>query len=192
TLIRKMPGDERQRFANLRAYYGFMWAMPGKKLLFMGGEFAQDREWNHDTGLDWHLLDDPRHAGMQKLVRDLNSAYREIGALHAHDCEPEGFRWLIVDDRDQSVFAWLRFGEPEDPPALVVSNFTPVPREGYRVGVPRGGSWREVINTDAAVYGGANLGNGGAVRAEDTASHGQPASVLLTIPPLATLVLVAS
>jgi 1,4-alpha-glucan branching enzyme len=192
SLIRKMPGDEWQRFANLRAYLGFMWTMPGKKLLFMGGEFAQEREWNHDTGLDWHLLDDPRHAGMQKLVRDLNSAYREIGALHARDAEPEGFRWVVVDDRDQSVFAWLRFGEPTDPPALVVSNFTPVPRTAYRIGVPRGGAWREVINTDAAVYGGANMGNGGAVRADDIASHGLPASVLLTIPPLATVVLVAS
>jgi 1,4-alpha-glucan branching enzyme len=192
SLIRKMPGDEWQRFANLRAYLGFMWTMPGKKLLFMGGEFAQEREWNHDTGLDWHLLDDPRHAGMQKLVRDLNSAYREVGALHARDAEPDGFRWVVVDDLDQSVFAWLRFGEPADPPALVVSNFTPVPRTAYRLGVPRGGSWREVINTDAAVYGGANMGNGGAVRADDIASHGLPASVLLTIPPLATLVLVAS
>jgi 1,4-alpha-glucan branching enzyme len=192
SLIRKMPGDEWQRFANLRAYFGFMWTMPGKKLLFMGGEFAQDREWNHDTGLDWQLLDDPRHAGMQKLVRDLNSAYRESGALHARDAEPEGFRWVVVDDRDQSVFAWLRFGEPTDPPALVVSNFTPVPRTAYRIGVPRGGAWREVINTDAAVYGGANMGNGGAVRADDIASHGLPASVLLTIPPLATVVLVAS
>ena len=192
SLIRKMPGDDWQRFANLRAYFGFMWTMPGKKLLFMGGEFAQEREWNHDAGLDWDLLDDPRHAGMQKLVRDLNGAYREIRALHARDCEPEGFRWVVVDDREQSAFAWLRFGEPDDPPALVVCNFTPVPRMGYRVGVPRGGVWRELINTDAGAYGGSNMGNGGSATAESIGAHGLDASVLLTLPPLATLVLVAS
>ncbi len=187
-----MSGDEWQRFANLRAYFGFMWTMPGKKLLFMGGEFAQEREWNHDTGLDWHLLDDPRHAGVQKLVRDLNHAYREINALHARDCEPGGFAWVVVDDRDQSVFAWLRYGHESDAPALIVSNFTPVPRHGYRIGVPRHGLWREMINTDAGVYGGSNVGNNGAIRAEGVASHGHDASLLLTLPPLATLVLLAS
>jgi len=192
SLIRKMSGDEWQRFANLRAYFGFMWTMPGKKLLFMGGEFAQEREWNHDTGLDWHLLDDPRHAGMQKLVRDLNHAYREIAALHARDCDPGGFDWVVVDDREQSVFAWLRHGRDGDAPALVVCNFTPVPRPGYRIGVPRSGLWREMINTDAAVYGGSNMGNGGAVRAEGIGAHGHEASLLLTLPPLATLVLLAS
>ncbi len=192
SLIRKMPGDPWQRFANLRAYFGYMWTMPGKKLLFMGGEFAQEREWNHDAGLDWFLLDDPRHAGVQKLVRDLNNAYREIPALHARDCEAGGFRWVVVDDREQSVFAWLRLGRDGDAPALVVCNFTPVPRHGYRVGVPRAGTWREMINTDAGVYGGSNLGNGGAVQAEGVASHGLDASVMLTLPPLATLVLLAS
>jgi 1,4-alpha-glucan branching enzyme len=192
SLIRKMPGDRWQRFANLRAYFGYMWTMPGKKLLFMGGEFAQEREWNHDTGLDWFLLDDPLHSGMQKLVRDLNGAYREIRSLHAHDCDPEGFRWVVVDDREQSVFAWLRFGQEGDPPSLVVCNFTPVPRHGYRIGVPRGGVWHEVVNTDAGAYGGSNLGNGGAIRADDAASHGLDASLSLTLPPLATLVLLAS
>jgi 1,4-alpha-glucan branching enzyme len=189
SLIRKMPGDRWQRFANLRAYFGFMWTHPGKKLLFMGGEFAQEREWNHDTGLDWHLLDDPMHAGMQRLLRDLNHAYRRTPALHVRDCESEGFRWVVMDDRDQSVFAYLRLGGPDDPPALVVCNFTPVPRSLYRIGVPRAGSWREIVNTDAALYGGSNLGNGGEVQAEETGSHGQPASLVLTLPALATIVL---
>ena len=191
SLIRKMKGDEWQRFANLRAYFAYMWTMPGKKLVFMGGEFAQDREWNHDAGLDWFLLDDPRHAGMQKLLRDLNRTYREIGALHARDCEPDGFRWVVVEDRDQSVFAWLRFGAEDDPPALVVCNFTPVPRCDYRIGVPRRGLWREIVNTDAAVYGGSNTGNSGGVQGDGPAQHGQPASLLLTLPPLSTLVLIA-
>ncbi|MBO0710848.1 MAG: 1,4-alpha-glucan branching protein GlgB [Acetobacteraceae bacterium] len=192
SLIGKMPGDDWQRFANLRAYLGFMWTMPGKKLLFMGGEFAQFREWNHDTGLDWHLLDDALHSGMQKLVRDLNRAYREVPALHRKDCDSDGFRWVVVDDRDQSILAWLRLGDPGESPALVVSNFTPVPREDYRLGVPQAGAWRELVNTDAAIYGGTNIGNGGVVRAESVTSHGLPASLALTLPPLATMVLIAS
>ena len=187
SLIRKMPGDLWQRFANLRAYFGFMWTHPGKKLLFMGGEFAQEREWNHDAGLDWDLLDDPMHAGMQRLVRDLNHAYRETPALYARDCEDEGFRWVVLNDRDQSVFAYLRFGGEADPPVLVVCNFTPIPRYGYRVGVPRGGNWREIVNTDSAIYGGSNLGNAGAVAAENVKSHGHEVSLSLTLPPLATI-----
>ena len=189
SLLGKMPGDEWQRFANLRAYFGFMWTHPGKKLLFMGGEFAQEREWDHDTGLDWGLLDRPRHASVQQLVRDLNRLYREIPALHRKDCNGTGFRWVVIDDRDQSVYVYLRFGEEADPPVLVACNFTPVPREGYRVGVPRAGGWLEVLNTDSEIYGGSNMGNGGCVQAQPIASHGLPASLELTLPPLATIVL---
>jgi len=192
SLLGRMPGDEWQRFANLRAYFGFMWTHPGKKLLFMGGEFAQEQEWNHDRGLDWFLLDGPYHARVQALVRDLNRLYRDNPALHRKDCGPDGFRWVVLDDRDQSVFAYLRFGDPEDPPILAVCNFTPVPRHGYRLGVPRGGEWHEILNTDAAAYGGANLGNLGEVEAEDVASHGLPASLTLLLPPLATVMLRAA
>jgi 1,4-alpha-glucan branching enzyme len=192
SLLGRMPGDEWQRFANLRAYLGFMWTHPGKKLLFMGCEFGQEREWNHDWGLDWFELDKPMHTGVQKLVRDLNRVYRENPALHRKDCEPDGFRWVVLDDRDQSVLAFLRFGDAGDPPILAVCNFTPVPRRGYRLGVPRGGAWQEIMNSDAAIYGGSNLGNGGEIQAEDVASHGLPASVALLLPPLATLILRAT
>ncbi len=190
SLIRKMPGDEWQKFANLRAYLGFMWTYPGKKLMFMGGEFAQDREWNHDIGLDWFLLDDPKHAGTQALVRDLNHAYRGHPALHEGDCDPAGFRWVVVDDAGNSVFAYLRQSPAGGKPALVVCNFTPVPRHEYRIGVPEAGAWSEALNTDAAGYGGSNLGNTGALHAEATPAHGFSASLSLTLPPLATLILV--
>ncbi|WP_262269524.1 1,4-alpha-glucan branching protein GlgB [Microvirga yunnanensis] len=190
SLISKMPGDRWQKFANLRAYFGFMWGHPGKKLLFMGGEFAQEREWNHDESLDWHLLGDSSHKGMQTLIGDLNGAYRAIPALHERDCEAKGFEWLVADDRDNSVIAWARRGDDENSLAVVVSNFTPVPREAYRIGVPLPGFYREAVNTDAAQYGGANVGNLGGVVAGDTPSHGQPCSLTLTIPPLATLILV--
>jgi 1,4-alpha-glucan branching enzyme len=192
SLIGKMPGDEWQKFANLRAYLGFMWTHPGKKLLFMGGEIAQGREWNHDTGLDWHLLDYPHHAGIQRLVRALNEAYRTHGALHRRDGDGSGFRWVVIDDREQSVFAYLRMGDEADKPVLVVCNFTPVPRTGYRVGVPCAGGWNEVLNTDAAVYGGSNLGNAGRVEAREQESHGLPASIDLVLPPLAAIVLTPS
>jgi 1,4-alpha-glucan branching enzyme len=191
SLLGKMPGDHWQKFANLRAYLGFMWTHPGKKLLFMGGEFAQEREWNHDHGLDWHLLDDPAHRGIQSVVRDLNATYKSLPALHERDCRGDGFRWVVIDDADQSVFAYLRFGDDGAAPVLVVCNFTPVPRYAYRLGVPQGGGWREVLNTDAAGYGGGNIGNAGFVHAEDVASHNLPASLLLTLPPLATIILVA-
>jgi 1,4-alpha-glucan branching enzyme len=192
SLLGKMPGDEWQRFANLRAYFGFMWTHPGKKLLFMGGEFAQEREWNHDVGLDWELLNNPRHASVQQLVRDLNRLYRETPALHRKDCDGGGFRWVVMDDRDQSVYVYLRYGEQDDPPVLVACNFTPVPREGYRVGVPQAGTWLEVLNTDSAIYGGSNMGNSGELLAEAVESHGQPASLMLTLPPLATIALRAA
>jgi 1,4-alpha-glucan branching enzyme len=190
SLLARMPGDDWQRFASLRAYYAFAWAYPGKKLLFMGQEFAQRAEWNFDAGLDWGLCDQPAHAGVRALVRDCNRAYRAERALHERDCEPEGFRWLVVDDAAASVFAWLRAGGDGAAPVVAVANFTPVPREGYRIGVPRAGAWREVLNTDATVYGGTGRGNAGRVVAEPVPSHGQPQSLSITLPPLATLWLV--
>ena len=191
SLFGKMPGDRWQKYASMRAYLGFMWTHPGKKLMFMGGEFAQEREWNHDHGLDWHLLDQPENKGVQTLMRDLNTLYKAVPALHALDCVAEGFRWVVLDDADQSVFAYLRLGGENSTPVLVVCNFTPVPRYGYRLGVPQGGAWREVLNTDAGVYGGSNVGNAGIVAADGNPSHGLPASLLLTLPPLATLILSA-
>jgi 1,4-alpha-glucan branching enzyme len=187
SLLGRMPGDAWQRLANLRAYFGFMWTQPGKKLLFMGGEFAQEREWNHDWQLDWDLLDDPRHRGVQRLVRDLNRLYAAEPALHARDCDPSGFRWLVADDRLDSVYAYLRLAG-NGRPMLAVSNFTPVPRPNYRIGVPVSGDWRVVLNTDAPTYGGSGfpLRNGAALPAP---SHGQPASLDLDLPPLATLIL---
>jgi 1,4-alpha-glucan branching enzyme len=190
SLIGKMPGDEWQKFANLRAYFGFMWTHPGKKLIFMGGEFAQHREWNHDAGLDWFLLDNAMNRGMQSLLCDLNAAYRTIPALHTKDAEPAGFAWVIMDDAEQSVYAYLRLGREGEAPALVVCNFTPMPRYLYRVGVPSAGFWREAVNTDGGIYGGSNLGNGGGLHAEQHACHNLPASLVLTLPPLATLILV--
>ena len=195
SLLGRMPGDEWQRFANLRAYYGFMWGHPGKKLLFMGQEFAQADEWSHERALPWELLAHERHAGVQRLVGDLNRLLREQPALHRQDGEAAGFEWVEPDDREHSVFAWLRHA-PGAAPVLVVSNMTPVPRAGYRLGVPApaaGGptAWREVLNTDSAHYGGSNLGNGGApLPAEPQPWQRQPASVVLTLPPLATLFLV--
>jgi 1,4-alpha-glucan branching enzyme len=188
SILGRMPGDEWQRFANLRAYYGFMWAQPGKKLLFMGQEFAQSAEWNADQPLDWFLTQYEPHAGVQRLVRDLNQLYRNTLALHRRDCEPEGFRWIVADDHEQSVFAWMRAGgEDAVRPVAAVSHFTPVLREGYRIGLPFAGRWREILNTDAAVYGGGDKGNGGFIWAETIPSHGYPASALITIPPLATV-----
>ncbi|HTW27323.1 MAG TPA: 1,4-alpha-glucan branching protein GlgB [Acetobacteraceae bacterium] len=192
SLLGKMPGDDWQKFANLRAYYGFMWTHPGKKLLFMGGEFGQRGEWNHDSGPEWWALDDPRHRGVQALIRDLNRLYREERALHVRDAAPEGFRWVVLHDADQSVYAYLRFGEENDPPVLIVCNFTPVPRYAYRLGVPRGGAWRELLNTDAETYGGSNVGNSGAVEAVSEPMHDLPASLELTLPPLGTIILRAA
>jgi len=188
SLFARMPGDEWRKFANLRAYLGFMWGHPGRKLLFMGGELAQRAEWNHDAQLDWGALQDARHAGVQSVVRDLNVLYRNLAALHAGDSSPEGFAWLVGDDVENSVFAFLR--QHGDNCVLVVCNMTPVPREGYRIGVPREGGWREVLNTDASGYGGSGMGNGGWVHAQNVASHGRPWSLELVLPPLATLMLV--
>ena len=184
SLIAKMTGDDWQKFANLRAYYGFMWGYPGKKLLFMGQEFAQWQEWNEAKSLDWNLLEYPLHEGMRRLVRDLNGTYRAKAALHARDCEGEGFEWLIADDRDNSVFAWLRKA-PGAKPVAVVTNFTPVYREHYDVPLPAEGRWREILNTDAEIYGGSGKGNGGAVEARRHADGRILADI--TLPPLATV-----
>ena len=195
SMLQKMPGDEWQKFANLRAYYGFMWGHPGKKLLFMGQEFAQANEWNHDAELPWGLLNNPLHAGVQKLVRDLNRLYCAHPALHRLDCEASGFEWLVSDDAAASVFAWLRCDGPPDKKnsVIVVSHFTPVPRNDYRLGVPAGvTAWVEALNTDSAHYGGSNLGNGARpLQLEPVPSHGHAQSIRLNLPPLATLFLVA-
>jgi 1,4-alpha-glucan branching enzyme len=190
SLLGKMPGDDWQKFASLRAYLGFMWGHPGKKLLFMGGEIAQRREWDHDGEIDWDLLHDPRHRGVQALVRDLNRIYRELPALHATDSRPEGFRWVVQDDARNSVFAFLRV-LPGEKPVLVVVNMTPSPQFHYRIGVPQSGYWREALNSDAGDYGGSGLGNAGGAQAHDAGHGGEAASIELTLPPLSTLVFAA-
>ena len=190
SMLGKMPGTAEERFANLRAYYGFMWGHPGKKLLFMGQEFAQPSEWNHDSQIDWAALDDPRHAGVQRLVRDLNRLYRDTPSLHARDADPDGFQWIEADDAARSVYAWLRRGGADEPNVVVVSNLTPVERSGYRLGLPFAGRWRVALDTDAASYGGSGRGETGVVAATDRPSHGQAASADLLLPPLSTLFLV--
>src|SRR5262249_23697808 len=161
----------------------FMWGHPGKKLLFMGQEFGQGAEWNYQQSLDWHLLDVDWHKGVQRLVKDLNRAYRELPALHQRDCDGGGFAWVDANNAEESVFAWLRYGEPGRPSVLVVVNFTPVPRAGYRIGLPTAGRWVERLNTDAPLYGGSGIGNLGAVEAVAEPWHGQPCSATLTLPP---------
>jgi 1,4-alpha-glucan branching enzyme len=188
SILGRMPGDEWQRFANLRAYYAFMWTHPGKKLLFMGGEFGQSAEWNHNHSLDWHLLQYPVHRGVQLLIRDLNHLYRQTKALHELDCEHEGFQWVDAANWEESTLSYIRRGRDPRDVALIVSNFTPVPRENYRIGCPAPGGWRERLNTDAREYGGSGIGNGGWVEAEHTPFHGQPYSLNLRLPPLGTLV----
>ena len=191
SMLGKMPGgSDAERFANLRAYYGFMWGHPGKKLLFMGQEFGQQAEWNHSADLDWLAAEHGLHAGLQRLVRDLNRVYRETPALHRKDCEGEGFRWLEAEAGDISVFAWARFGAGGDPPAVVICNFTPVERTLWRCGLPAAGHWREALNTDAEAYGGGNRGNLGGVRSEAVGWHGQAQSAAVTLPPLSTVILV--
>ncbi len=185
TLISKMAGDDWQKFATLRAYYAFMWGYPGKKLLFMGQEFAQRREWSEERSLDWELLEYAPHRGMQAVVRDLNHLYRSKPSLHARDCEPDGFEWLIVDDRENSVFAWRR-SAPDHEPVVVICNFTPVPRENYRVPMPKAGTWKLIINTDAEHYGGSGVGDDGEVVARE---EGGRVGVTMLLPPLATIML---
>ena len=187
SMIDKMPGQGDEKFANLRAYYGFMWGHPGKKLLFMGCEFAQGVEWNHNTSLDWHLTDTPLHGGVQNLVRDLNVLFRDTPALHQLDCKPEGFEWVEEGAAEESILAWIRKGKDGTPPVLIVSNFTPVERSGRRIGVPAPGRWIEKLNTDGARYGGGNRGNMGHADSEQIAASGRQHSVSLTLPPLSTL-----
>ena len=189
SLINKMPGDEWQQFANLRALYGLMYGHPGKKMLFMGGEFGQREEWNHDRSLDWHLLQYAFHAGIQTLVRDLNRLYRTERPLHAIDHDWPGFQWVDFHDAANSIVAFLRKSPDPEEHILCVCNFTPVPRYDYRIGVPRGGYYREVLNTDASIYGGGNMGNGGGLHAQWNPSHGLPFSLALTMPPLSVLFL---
>jgi 1,4-alpha-glucan branching enzyme len=187
-LLSKMPGDDWQQFANLRAYLAFMWGHPGKKLLFMGQEFAQREEWSESRSLDWWLLDSPPHEGMRRLVADLNAAYRSLPALHERDCEPDGFEWVIGNDHTNSVLAWVRKA-PDADPVLVISNFTPVPRSGYKVPLPKAGRWVERINTDAGWYSGGNTGNQGGVLAKAVEGQHWPAEAEVFLPPLATLFL---
>jgi 1,4-alpha-glucan branching enzyme len=187
SLLGRMPGDDWQKFANLRLLYGYMYAQSGKKLLFMGGEFGQWQEWYHEVSLDWHLLQYAPHAGLQKWVQDLNHTYRAEPALHELDTDPAGFEWIDCSDSQQSTLALLRKGRTTDSLVLAAANFTPVPRIGFRVGVPRGGHWREILNSDAFEYGGSGLGNGGGVDAQPIPWHGRPHSLELTLPPLAVV-----
>ena len=188
SLIGRMPGDDWQQFANLRLLYGYMWTHPGKKLLFMGGEFGQRREWTHEDSLEWHVLQVPGHEGVRKWVADLNRTYRDTPALYRKDFTNDGFRWVQRGDWEQSALSYLRMGDENAPPALVVLNFTPVPRHNYRVGVPRGGYWRELLNSDAAGYGGSGMGNFGGVEATPMPYEDFTHSLTITLPPLAALV----
>ena len=189
SLLAKMPGDRWQQFANLRLLYGYMWAFPGKKLLFMGGEFGQRAEWNHDGELEWGALADPQHQGVQRLVADLNQVYRDLPALHQCDCDAHGFEWIDFADREQSVIAFMRRGRDERHLVIALCNFTPVPRTGYRIGVPRSGRYREIVNTDAAWYGGSDVGNGGGLSAIEAPCHGRAYSIAATLPPLGCVML---
>ena len=189
SLIGKMPGDDWQMFANLRALYGYMWTHPGKKLLFMGGEFGQRREWTHEGELEWWVAALPEHAGVQRLIRDLNRIYRREPALHQVDFSPDGFEWIDADNAEASVIAFLRKPAAEGAPLLVVCNFTPVPRRNFLIGVPRRGTWKEILNSDAREYGGSGWGNLGEVESVPVSAHGRVESLNLSLPPLATIVL---
>jgi 1,4-alpha-glucan branching enzyme len=186
SLVGKMPGDLWQKLANVRALLAFMWAHPGKQLLFMGSELGDDREWSEERGLDWDLLEDPTRAGMQRLVHDLNAVYRATPALWTQDTSPAGFRWISAEDSAHNVFSFIRLA-PDGSPLVCVVNFAAVPHEGYRIGLPRAGTWAESVNTDADVYGGSGVGNLGTVHAENVPWHGLPASASLRIPPLGAL-----
>ena len=189
SLLGKMPGDDWQKLANLRLLFGYMYAQPGKKLLFMGGEFGQWREWDHDNSLDWHLLNSAPHRLLQRWVEDLNRGYRDHSALHLYDCKPAGFEWVDCSDTEQSVVSLLRKGSTPEDLILIVCNFTPVPRVNYHLGVPRGGCWTEMLNSDAKEYGGSGYGNFGGVEATPIAFHNKPYSLTLTLPPLAAIFL---
>ncbi|MGK0741461.1 1,4-alpha-glucan branching protein GlgB [Leucobacter sp. Z1108] len=183
----RMPGSHADKLGNLRAFYGYMWGYPGKKLLFMGQEFGQPSEWNHNAELDWGVLQDPGHLGVQAVVRDLNRLYREQPALHRGDTRGNGFQWLLVDAVDDQVFAWVRRGDPGDAHVVVVLNLTPVARTGYRVGFPMPGRWREALNTDSALYGGGDRGNTGAIETESIPTGTEAQSAMLTLPPLSAI-----
>jgi 1,4-alpha-glucan branching enzyme len=187
-LLAKMSGDFWQKFANLRLLHGYMYSQPGKKLLFMGGEFGQWNEWSHDVSLDWHLLQYPPHSGVRRWIRDLNTFYRAEPAFHNLDCDPAGFEWIDANDSEQSMLTFLRKGKSPGEVLLVACNFTPVPRHNYRVGVPLGGRWEEVLNSDAPLYGGSGQGNLGGVTAAPVSWHGRPYLLNLTAPPLAMVV----
>ncbi len=187
SLVRKMPGDDWQKFANLRLLLGYMYAQPGKKLLFMGGEFGQTNEWYHDVSLDWHLLELAPHRGLQRWVQDLNRVYKEEPALHGLDCEAAGFEWIDCNDTESSVISLLRNGPSDRQAILVIFNFTPVPRYNYSVGVPYRGRWREVLNSDADIYGGSAHGNFGGLDTVPISFHGRPCSLTLTLPPLSVI-----
>jgi 1,4-alpha-glucan branching enzyme len=189
SLIGKMPGDEWQQFANLRVLYAYMWGHPGKKLLFMGGEFGQRREWQHDESIEWHVLKYPLHAGLKRWVSDLNRFYRETPALYQRDFSAEGFEWIDCNDAEASVIAFMRKGVRPRDVCVVVCNFTPVPRDNYRVGVPFGGKWRERLNSDARDYGGSGQGNLGEVEAAPLGWHGRSHSLYLRLPPLGAVFL---
>ncbi len=188
SLLARMPGDDWQKFANLRLLYGYMYALPGKKLLFMGDELGQWQEWSHNTSIDWHLLSDPRHRGLQRWVRDLNTQYRAEPALHEFDCRPDGFTWIDVNDAAQSVLSFVREGSSEGDRSLVVCNFTSNVYQNHRIGVTQGGRWEEILNSDATIYGGSGQGNMGSLAAAPVGWHGQPLSHNLTLPPLAVLI----
>jgi 1,4-alpha-glucan branching enzyme len=187
SMIRKMPGDDWQKFANLRLLYGYMYGHPGRKLLFMGCEFGQWREWDHDTSLDWHLLEHSPHAGVQRWVRDLNTFYRGAPTMHELDDDPSGFEWIDCNDHSMSVVSFLRRGRAPDAVALFVCNFTPVLRQNYRIGAPHGGYWHERLNSDATLYGGSGQGNFGGVEAAPLPRFGRPYSLTITLPPLAVV-----
>ena len=188
SLINKMPGDEWQQFANLRLLLGHMWSHPGKKLLFMGGEFGQRAEWSHEGALDWGALKHPLHSGLRRWVEDLNRLYRSKPALHEIDFEPAGFEWISADDANNSVLLFLRHAR-SGPPLLVAANFTPVPREDYLVGVPLAGRWRELLNSDATLYGGSGVGNHSEIHSVPVAAHGRFQALNLRLPPLGVLIL---
>jgi 1,4-alpha-glucan branching enzyme len=188
SMLQKMPGDEWQKFANLRLLYGFLFGHPGKKMMFMGDEFGQQSEWNHDASLDWHLLQNPFNAGLKRWVRDLNTLYRGDPAMYELDFDVRGFEWVDCKDFQRSVICFLRHGQNPDDQLLFVCNFTPVVRQNYRVGVPREGSWKEILNSDAPLYSGSGQGNFGGVTTVPLPMHGRPFSLNMTLPPLAIVV----
>jgi 1,4-alpha-glucan branching enzyme len=190
-LLAKFPGDPWQKYATLRLLFGYQWTLPGKKLIFMGDEIGVWNEWNHDHELDWPVGMHPAHAGIARWLGDLNTAYKAHRALHVRDCDPVGFQWLVADDANDSILVYMRTGELGDPPVVVVANFTPVPREGFRFGVPKAGFWREILNSDSTAYGGSGMGNRGGMHTDAIGWGGHEQSLVVTAPPLGVVVFVA-